>query len=368
MPRILHVMAGSSHGGAETYFANMVGALQKGGLEQRAIIRKNEERAALLNSYAVPVKEVPFDNLFDKSTRGVITQEIKEFKPDIVQTWMYEATRATPSGDYLHVGWLRGTQHLRDYRRCDYLIGMTKGIVTSVVQQRWPDDRIQHIRPFADDTTKPAISRATYNTPDDAPLLLAMGRLHWHKAFDTLILSLRMLPDAYLWLAGEGDLREELEQFARDLGVSDRVRFLGWQEDQRPLFAAADICVVPSRYEPFGLVVIEAWAQKKPLIVTQAAGPRATVQNNVDALLIPIDDVDALTAAIRRLINDKKLGENLVRSGYAHYERDYTKDSAVAQYIQYYQEILQRGIQANRKVSKLAELQDRILNMCRLNF
>jgi glycosyltransferase involved in cell wall biosynthesis len=358
--RLLHVMAGAEHGGAESYCVQIVTALAAAGVAQRVILKTNASHRAILEAAGVSVLELPFDNLFDASTRGRIRQEMRDFQPTIVQTWMYQATRATPTSDAIHVGWLRGYTHLQDYRRCDHLVAMTKGIVSSVVQQGWPAERIHHIRPSADDTRAPALDRAVHDTPPDAPLLLSLGRLHWHKAFDTLLQVLAQIPEAYLWIAGEGEQRENLENFAREIGVDHRVRFLGWQEDRAPLFAAADMVVVSSRYEPFGLVVIEAWAQHKPLIVTKAAGPRATVQNEVDGLLVPIDDVDAMARAIRLLLDDKTLREGIARRGAAHFERDYTIKAAVAQFLQFYTEVSKMGIIANRRRSKMQEWQDRL--------
>lgn len=360
MARILQVMAGGNHGGAETYFTKLVIALHQAGIEQQAIIRTHAERARMLRDAGVPTLELPFENFFDKRTRSGISAEIAKFQPDIVQTWMYQATRAMPSGPYVHVGWLRGYQHLRDYRRCDQLIGMTQGIVASIIEQGWPAERIHHLRPFAEVQPRSAALRAEYNTPEGVPLLLCLGRFHWHKAFDTVIMTLPQLPDAYLWIAGDGELREQLEEFARDVGVANRVRFLGWQEDQAPLYAAADLVVVPSRYEPFGLVMIEAWAHRKPLVATKAAGPRATVQHEVDGLLVRIDDVDALANAIRRVLREPELRDYLTSHGYAHYKRDYTIEAVVAQYRQFYKEALAIGPVADRRLSRLNELWDKM--------
>jgi glycosyltransferase involved in cell wall biosynthesis len=114
-------------------------------------------------------------------------------------------------------------------------------------------------------------------------------------------------PAAYLWIAGEGPDREKLVAQAARLGISDRVRFLGWREDKDALLATADICVVPSRYESFGAVLIEAWAAGKPLVAAAAQGPRAYVEDEKNGMLVPMNDADALAGAIGRVIADKDL-------------------------------------------------------------
>jgi len=68
----------------------------------------------------------------------------------------------------------------------------------------------------------------------------------------------------------------------RDLGLESRVRFSGWRDDRAALLAAADICVFPSRYEPFGTVTVDAWAAKRPLIAAAAQGPKAYVTDGTD--------------------------------------------------------------------------------------
>ena len=199
MARILQVMAGGNHGGAETYFTKLVIALHQAGIEQQAIIRTHAERARMLRDAGVPTLELPFENFFDKRTRSGISAEIAKFQPDIVQTWMYQATRAMPSGPYVHVGWLRGYQHLRDYRRCDQLIGMTQGIVASIIEQGWPAERIHHLRPFAEVQPRSAALRAEYNTPEGVPLLLCLGRFHWHSCRMPIFGSLATANCANSW-------------------------------------------------------------------------------------------------------------------------------------------------------------------------
>ena len=73
--------------------------------------------------------------------------------------------------------------------------------------------------------------------------------------FDILLQALIQIPIAHLWLAGDGPLRQELERLAQNLGLLDRVHFLGWRKDRSALLLAADVVVMPSRYEPTSLVV-----------------------------------------------------------------------------------------------------------------
>jgi glycosyltransferase involved in cell wall biosynthesis len=122
-------------------------------------------------------------------------------------------------------------------------------------------------------------------------------------------------------------------------GVADRVRFLGWRTDREALLAACDVCVMPSRYEPFGTVMIEAWAANRPLVVAAAAGPKGLVRDGVDALLVPIDDVGALADALRRTVSDRGLASTLAQNGHRAYVERFTEQAVVRQYLQFYESI-----------------------------
>ena len=352
----MHVIGSGEFSGAESHFTKVVVALQKSGLQQHVVMRPNKWRQQLLSDAGVSITTAPFSGFFDKKTRKILKQDAEKFKPDIVQTWMYQASRIMPVGDYILLGWLRGYQHLRDYRYCDHLCGLTKGIISSIVAKDWPAERIHHVRPFTDIEIGNKIPKSTYNTPENAPIILALGRLHWHKGFDSIIQAMTQIPDAHLWIAGEGEQKAELENFAKEIGVYNRVKFLGWYDNPADLYASADVCVLPSRYEPFGLVIIESWAYKVPIVITRAAGTRTTAQDGVDAIIVPIDDIDELAIAVNRILNDSTLRKNLTDNGFQHYQHDYTVESTVAKYKQIYDEIITMGPLVNRRLSVLGQI------------
>jgi glycosyltransferase involved in cell wall biosynthesis len=116
------------------------------------------------------------------------------------------------------------------------------------------------------------------------------------------------------------------------LGVADRVRFLGWRTDPSALYRAADICVFPSRYEPLGNVVIQAWAHGLPVIAAESQGPKALIRAGEDGLLVPIDDEDGLAAAIRVLLAKPQLRASLAAAGLARVEDEFSEAAVVAQW------------------------------------
>jgi glycosyltransferase involved in cell wall biosynthesis len=144
------------------------------------------------------------------------------------------------------------------------------------------------------------------------------------------------LPGTYLWIAGDGPLRGELEALAARRGVAERVRFLGWRADTAELFAAADICVYPSRSEPHGTVTIEAWAHRVPLVAAASAGPSELIDDGVNGILVPIDDPASLALAVGRLVADRALADGLADAGRATYETTYTEAAVVRSYLDFF--------------------------------
>ena len=338
--RVMQVMAGGGHGGAETFFVDLVCALQRAGLDQRAVIRRNPERAEILHRSGVPLCERRFGGPLDLLTKPALRREIAAFKPDIVQTWMVRATQACPPGRFVHVGWLGGYYKPPRFAACDRIVGVTQDIVDHMRAAGWPEARSHYLPTFAVCEPAGPIDRAEFGTPEDVPLLLALGRLHVKKAFDILLKSLVSVPKAWLWIAGEGELRAKLEALAAELGVADRVRFLGWRYDREALLATADICVFPSRYEPFGTVTIEAWACQTPLVAAASAGPAGVIHDGEDALLVPVDDVAALAAAINRILDSPELARNLVAAGLRRYSAEFTEAACVNRYLAFYRGLL----------------------------
>jgi glycosyltransferase involved in cell wall biosynthesis len=334
--RLLQAMAGAQHGGAEAFFTRLALGLQRAGQEQRVLIRRHAERAAILRSGGVHTTELPFGGRLDLATRLGFRRALSDYAPAVVMTWMSRATSLCPRGDFVHVARLGGYYDLKYYRSCDHLIGNTRAIVAYLQREGWPAGRAHYLPNFAADPASVApLPRAALNTPADVPLALALGRFHRNKGFDVLLAALLRAPQLHLWLAGEGELREVLERQCAAFGLGDRVRFLGWREDTAALLAAVDMLVCPSRHEPLGNVVIEAWAAGVPVVATASDGPRALIADGESGLLVPVEDADALAAAMTRLAADDLLRHRLALAGRAAYEAEFAEARVVALYREF---------------------------------
>ena len=342
--RVLQVMAGAQHGGAELFFERLVMALGRAGVEQRAVIRTAPDRAARLRAAGIATNELRFGGRLDFLTRPALRREVAQFLPDIALTWMSRATQKFPERSAVqvrpvHCARLGGYYPLRHYRHCDHLIGNTMDVVDYIVAQGWPAKRAHYLPNFVDAETVKPLSREMFSTPMEAPLLLAMGRLHRNKGFDVLLTSLAQLPGVYLWLAGEGPQERALRNQAERLQIADRVRFLGWRDDGPALLAAADMLVCPSRIEPLGNVVIEAWAQGKPVAAARARGPEVLINDGVSGLLADCEDADALAHAIRHILASPVLAADLAAAGRKAYELNFTETAVVAGYQTFFEKV-----------------------------
>ncbi|MDD3446871.1 MAG: glycosyltransferase, partial [Zavarzinia sp.] len=213
------------------------------------------------------------------------------------------------------------------------------GICAYLRDKGWPAERVHHVANFVGPPRGPAVDRAAIGTPGTATLMVALGRLHRNKAFDTLLRALALVPGVHLWLAGSGPEEGALKALAEELKLMDRVRFLGWREDSAELIAAADIFCCPSRHEPFGNVIAEAWAAGRPVIAAAASGPKLMVRQEEDGLLVPVDDVPALATAIARLDADRLLAARLAAAGRVRYEAEFSEPSVVRQWLDFFTRI-----------------------------
>jgi glycogen(starch) synthase len=169
--------------------------------------------------------------------------------------------------------------------------------------------------------------RGRFAAPDER-LILLVGRLVYEKGFhlalDALRDVVRRLGDVRFVVAGSGTAEAELKAQARKLGIAGRGTFLGWTGDGTlpSLYRIADLCVVPSIYEPFGLVALEAMASGCPCVVADTGGLREVVPGDGSvALRFRARDARSLGAMIEHALTDHELRERMVVAARDHVRR-----------------------------------------------
>jgi glycosyltransferase involved in cell wall biosynthesis len=329
---VLQVLGSAGNGGAETYFIDLVTALARDGLSQEVALRRNPARLAALASANIPDRVFGFGGVFDWRTRPAVGRYARDGKARVIVAWMNRAARNSPPGPWARIGRLGGYYKLKNYRDFDCLVVNTPDIMAYLIREGWPAPRARYIPNFARARDEAALARTSFDTPAGAPLLLAMGRLHDAKAHDVSLRALALIPDAHLWIAGDGPEEAHLKALAGELGVAARVHFLGWRDDAGALYRAADLCLFPSRYEPLGNVVLQAWAHGLPIVAAASQGPADFIKDGEDGVLVPIDDPAALAGAARALLADAAARQRLAAAGLKRIEGEFSERAVLAQW------------------------------------
>jgi glycosyltransferase involved in cell wall biosynthesis len=209
----------------------------------------------------------------------------------------------------------------------------TRGVITTSdavadAQRRiWPARRTLTVYPGVDlELFDPALypdartSRERLGLSPDAPTIGFVGRLqHWkgvHLVLEAFAHVLRDDPSPELVVVGgphkyEPEYPDALHALADELGIADRVRFVGAQQNVAEWVQAMDIVVHASGREPFGMVIAEAMAMGKPVVASAAGGPSELIDDGVNGLLFPSGEADALAESMSRLLGDPALAERL---------------------------------------------------------
>jgi glycosyltransferase involved in cell wall biosynthesis len=323
-------------GGAEKFFVHLVGALARRGVEQTAVMRWNRRWREDVEPHARVIQS-NFRNL--SADRILLPMKVlsmaRKEKVDAIISWSTRGARLMPAyngaiklsrlGDY--------PTHLGYFKNSDILVCNTPGIADHVRKLGWKRG-VEVISNFTDTTIVTPVSRASVNTPEGVPVVMTMGRFVRRKRFHLLIEAMVAVPDAFLWIAGDGEERAVLEALVRAHNMTDRVRFLGWQKDTRAYVAAADIFVMPSSHEPLGNVILEAWAQKKPVISSRSEGPCWFVRDGENGLLVDIDDVAGYTRAINQLIAQPQLAASIAEAGRNTLVGQFSEEAVANAYIE----------------------------------
>ena len=227
------------------------------------------------------------------------------------------------------------------YGRFDRIIAITSATAEALAE--WVPstrDRTQVIHNAADIArfaNAVALPRASLGVPPDSPLLACVGRLEPQKDQATLVRMMPSLPGAHLALIGDGVLRSPLERQAEQLGVRDRIHFLGRRADVPEVLKACDVYIQPSRWEGFGIAVVEAMAAGVPVVCSDVPGMRDVTAEA--ALICPPGDVEAFALAVRRLLKDPDERKRRADAGKARAAL-FTMERCVAEHRALYESLM----------------------------
>ncbi len=313
------------------------------------------------------VEVIPERRRFDLSAITSIRNVVEQQRPDIVVThsvkshfllWRSQVWREYPWVAFHH-GYTTTDLKMRVYNRLDRWSLPHAGRLLTVCHafaRELADNTgvplqqivVQHnsVRPAPQPSVADVQSlRTQLGLANDERVVLSVGRLSREKAHIDLLAAFKHLRDTHpevsctLILVGDGPERGKLEAVTDAGGLRERVIFTGQIGDVQLFYGAADVFALPSHSEGSPNVVLEAMAANLPIVATAVGGVPEILEDNESALLVPVNDPNAMAAAIVRIFSDKNLAERLTRNSAALIASRFTPEQYVRSLIEIYRQV-----------------------------
>lgn len=330
--RVLHIIPNFGSGGAECMAVNLMCGLVQDGFDMAAVSlydRQGTDLELMLQERGIPVWYLGKRRGFDPRMYIRLERLLGKLQPDVIHTHRYLLRYLWPLPAYRRAAVRVHTVHNVAEKEVDapgrWLnhVAFRSGVVpvaiahaVSLSLRRVYGLRATPLIPNGipvERYNNPTVSRTNWRLAegfdDEAVLFVSIGRLDPQKNHTLLLKAFAEGPAAtdphsHLLIVGEGLLRPILEQQAITLGLSHRVRFLGFRTDIPEVLAAADVFVLSSDYEGNPLVIMEAMAAGKPVIATAVGGVPELVEHDRTGILVQSGDVQALAAAMKRFLKN----------------------------------------------------------------
>jgi len=333
-------------------------SLRSPGGEDGAVARE-------LLAAGVPVQPLRFQGKLDVRSALRLARELASFRPDVLHAHLFHANlaarllgRAAGARRVLSTVHVVERRPLRARRLLERLTArrddLTVCVSNTVADHARADlgvrrERLRVVENGVDlarfaSPEPAAAARAALGLPPTGLVVGAVGRLSRQKGFDVLLEAfarlLRARSDVHLVIAGAGEEEAALRARARTLGLGDRARLLGFRPDTPRVLAALDVFCMPSRWEGFGLALVEALAAGRPAVVS-AVDSLPEVLGGAGLLVAP-DDPSGLAAGLEQLLSDPSARAALAGRARARAAR-YGVERMVAGYEALYLELLNAG-------------------------
>lgn len=338
---IVNIMFAKGGGGIEQAFVDYCEGLQGIGRKVTAIIHPGAWAESQLKAKNIPTIALRNFSEYDYFAAWRLNRLLKKIGADIV---IAHANRATGlclrSKTKTPIAGVVQNYNTRRYNACDAAFTTTHDLINVLAAQGIARENIYHIPNMVKVAELP--HRQARKTP---PVVGTMGRFVKKKGFDTYInalaiLKLKGVPFKAV-LGGTGIEDSALRALARErgLGPADLI-FSGWVDDRKAFYTGIDIFCLPSLHEPFGIVLLEAFAHGAPIISTNSEGPKDIITPNYDALIVEKGNAEQLAEALEKLIKDPALCDSLAANGFAKVKTRYSLEVVAGKIDEACQKIL----------------------------
>lgn len=323
--RIVNVMFAKTGGGIEQAFVDYSDGLRNRGHEVHSLTAPDAWAIGQLQSRGLEVQTLWNLNEYDLLASYRIKKYIDKIKPDIVIAHANRAVGLTLraiKGKYPLVGVVQNYS-TRRYGAVDAVFTTTNDLIATLISEGIASDKIHHIPNMVQCRELP--HRPVRRNP---PVIGTLGRFVAKKGFDVYIEALAQLkhngvPFTAI-LGGNGEEEQSLRALAKERGLEKYLQFVGWVGDRRAFYQSLDIFCLPSLHEPFGIVLLEAFAHGVPVVSGNSEGPREIITPNYDAILVEKGNASVLAEALEKLVNDAPFAENLAANGFAKVKTRYS--------------------------------------------
>jgi glycosyltransferase involved in cell wall biosynthesis len=359
--KVVHVAKIIRVAGMERHLLTLLPALQSRGLDIHMIVLVNpnnpmDDYVRDMQRLGVSVEQMVIRRHLDPLLIRGLSRKFREFKADAVHTHLIHADlHGVLAAKLAGMGHIYFSSHNDDKFRRLLPVQLLQGSLWRLVNggiaisdslrqflirtEFAPPSKVTTVHYGLDPTSihfDPDARQklwAELNIPPDAMLLGSLCRLTAQKGLTYAIEALRQIstdfPNTHYVIAGEGELLVELSQQAEQAGLKNRVHFLGWRPDARDLLSAFDVFLIPSLWEGFGLVALEAMAASVPILASRVSAlPEIVVDGETGYLVSPSDPL-ALAEKLRLLLSDRPSARQLGKAGRHRLEQVFSVDRMV---------------------------------------
>ena len=144
--------------------------------------------------------------------------------------------------------------------------------------------------------------------------------------------NLESRKDFKLILIGEGNLKNYYQYESKRLGISHKVKIIDWVEDVSKYYLLADYLICPSRIEPLGNIIIEAWSHRLPVVASNIMGPKGLIKHKVNGMKFEVENVDGLISCLNEINSNKILKKKIIENAYNDYQKQFSQDVVIKKF------------------------------------